>query len=121
MHSRTGVEHGDHRRISSDQLRGAARRMVITRRALTDALPADLLHDPALDILLALYLGDEPVAAENLRFYTTVSAAVAGRWIKVLLSRELVDVVNDRFRLSDKGVSRMDQMLATAIALQSQP
>lgn len=102
-------------------MRKAARRMVLARRSLNDVLPADLLHDPALDILLALYLADEPVAEENLPFYTTVSAIVAGRWAKVLADRDLVDVVDGRFSLSNEGAKRMAQMLTKAIALQAEP
>jgi hypothetical protein len=56
-----------------------ARRMAVARRSLGEILHVELLHDPALDILLALYQADDPIAANNLAFYTTVSATVADR------------------------------------------
>lgn len=106
---------------SPDDLRQLARRMVTMRRCLSEALPAELFHDPALDILLALYLADTPVAEDNVAFYTTVSASVAGRWAKALTAYGLVDVVGDRLSLSAEGVRRMEEMLTAATELQAEP
>ncbi len=106
---------------SRDDLRMLARRMGNMRRSISETLPAELFHDPALDILLALYLADTPVAETNVSFYTTVSASVAGRWVKALTAYGLVDIVGERISLSAEGVKRMDQMLTAATGLQAEP
>ena len=117
-HDLTDAVNADCQSTTSADLRIMARRMAVARRSLGEVLPVELLHDPALDILLALYQADEPISANNLAFYSTVSATVADRWLSVLQSRELVEVVEGRVALSVRGAAEMNEMLSTVIRRQ---
>jgi Mn-dependent DtxR family transcriptional regulator len=99
------------RNATRHKLRTMARRMAVARRSVSEILPVELVHDPALDILLALYQSDEPIAVDSLSFYTTVSAATATRWVKALESRDLVQATAGWLSLTDVGVAHMDTLL----------
>ncbi len=89
--------------------------MAVARRCLCDELPAELVQDPVLDMLLAIYQADDPIAVGNLSYYTTVSATVTGRWLKVIESRNLVSVSEGRVLLTDFGQAQVDRMLSAVI------
>lgn len=77
-------------RSSADIARG----ILAGRRALQRHLPADLLHDPSLDMLLNLFVAEADGVAmctAELATTTTVGATIAGRWIKALQALALVE------------------------------
>lgn len=114
-HDRTKAEEAVQWIASATAMRRMARRMAIARRSLNEVLPRELVHDPCLDILLAIYQADDAIAASNLAFYTTVVPVVADRWLKVLCSESLVEVIEGRVTLTPVGVSKMETMLTTVI------
>jgi len=123
--AREVIEVADHERLKAEpgagelaaphEMKKMARRMAVARRCLCDALPAELVQDPVLDMLLAIYQADDPIAVGNLSFYTTVSATVTGRWLKVIESRNLVSVSEGRVLLTDFGQAQVDRMLSAVI------
>jgi hypothetical protein len=71
-----------------------ARGLLAGRRALQQHLPADLLHDPSLDMLLSLLVAEADgvaMGAAELATTTTVGAAVAARWIKAMQELGLIE------------------------------
>ena len=78
--------------------RDLAQRLLAQRVARFDFFPGELFHEPAWDMLLALYVADED--GENMNVKTLVSRANAPvttsqRWIDHLHKLRLVDRVVD--------------------------
>lgn len=100
---------GAHRRSPTD----VARRLLAQRAARLDHFPAELFHEPAWDMLLALYVASEERQTMNVKtLVATTSAPVttSQRWIDHLHKLKLIDRIVDpmdrrrvEISLSDAG------------------
>ena len=85
---------GDARRSPTD----VARRLLAQRAARLDHFPAELFHEPAWDMLLALYVASEERQTMNVKtLVATTSAPVttSQRWIDHLHKLKLIDRIVD--------------------------
>jgi DNA-binding MarR family transcriptional regulator len=90
-----------------------ARRLLSERQARQDFFPAELFHEPAWDMLLALYVAGEERQVMNVKtLVATTSAPVttSQRWIDHLHKLRLIDRIIDpidrrrvEISLSDSG------------------
>jgi len=90
-----------------------ARRLLAQRAARLDHFPAELFHEPAWDMLLALYVASEERQTMNVKtLVATTSAPVttSQRWIDHLHKLKLIDRIVDpmdrrrvEISLSDSG------------------
>lgn len=90
-----------------------ARRLLAERAARLDHFPAELFHEPAWDMLLALYIASEERQTMNVKtLVATTSAPVttSQRWIDHLHKLKLIDRIVDpmdrrrvEISLSDTG------------------
>ncbi|WP_398456365.1 hypothetical protein [Sphingomonas albertensis] len=97
--------------------------MIAARNALHGPLPSEILHDPALGILLQLFVassGDQYLSLSQLSERTNVSRSVALRWLKVLeyagtvsINDETAD--NPTPSLSAQGVDEMNAAMSAVI------
>lgn len=72
---------------SDQDLMHAARCMIVARRALSESIPVDVIHDPSLDMMLALFMAtDFRLSRSALHAATTVADAVARRWVDVAVA-----------------------------------
>ncbi len=107
-------------RYDDDQdLKRAAHCMIVARRALSTAMPADLIHDPVLDMMLALFMATGcRMSRASLHAATTVNDGVAGRWVDVGLANGTLEMPADRVgdvRLTRDGVAMMRSALQAVI------
>lgn len=105
--------------------RARAVRLLDERRARRDFLPEELFHEPAWDMLLALYVAH--VDRRTLNVKTLVACADAPvttsqRWIDHLAKLKLLDRVADpldrrriEVSLSDTGVAAISRYLEHAV------
>ena len=104
----------------------AARSILAAKAAMRDTLPAGLVHDPAVEILMSLYIGgadagrmrhDAACAAAG------VTASVATRWLMELEARGLIVVttgVDGKWvALSDKGFAQTARAIDEVVARQA--
>ena len=99
----------------------AAESMIVARRALQTSLPVDFLHDPALDILLALFVtpAEGPAATtEAIIAATTIPPGVAQRWIGVLAQEGLV-IADGTIALTASGRARVTDAIKAVIRSQA--
>ncbi|KQM63683.1 hypothetical protein ASE75_11305 [Sphingomonas sp. Leaf17] len=93
--------------------------MIVARRALSPAIPIDLVHDPVLDMMLALFMATGfRLSRAQLCAATTVSGTVADRWIDVGLGHGLMEIPADRggdIRLAREGRAMMRSALQAVI------
>lgn len=100
--------------LSSAELVLIAKEMIAARQALHGPLPSDLLHDPALDLLLCAYVADVEgrlLGNGGLIAATTVAMPVARRWTAVLVSRDLLGEQNSEVFLTPNGRTVVEEML----------
>lgn len=100
--------------LSSAELVLIAKAMVAARKSLHGPLASDLIHDPALDLLLRAYIADveqEPLGLGALLASTTVALTVGRRWVTVLASRDMLAEDSGAVRLTERGRSTMEETL----------
>lgn len=113
-HTATDVWSKETAALSSAELVLIARAMIAARKSLHGPLASDLIHDPALDLLLRAYVADveqEALGLGALLASTTVALAVGRRWITVLVSRDLLIEDGASIRLTAHGRSTMEETL----------
>jgi len=104
-------------RLGAAELHATALSMRVARRALAGPLPIAFLHDPALDMLVSLYLAQpEPMVVAELTAETTVSHGVAVHWIEALKAEGLLAAAGEQVALSDRGLAAMEDMLTAVVA-----
>jgi DNA-binding MarR family transcriptional regulator len=108
---------GNNQERSKKARREFAVRIAESRRARASHLPNELFDEPAWDILLQLYCEFEsgaPVALQALSQSVSAPQSTLGRWLDLLVQRDLVERVDDvagngrAARLSGNGFSRLD-------------
>lgn len=105
--------------LQDDELRQVALGMLKARRAMRGTLPAALIHDVALEILLTAYLcHDGTVTAEQLTFEATVPASLVQRWLAAVASEELIVIVDEKVSLTTSGAAHMANMLTSVVQSQ---
>lgn len=110
---------------------GAARCVMAVRQMMRDTITADLVVNPAIDMLLALYLRRNDgafISAAQICDATGAAAEVCRRWGLALQEHDLVDIDQGRYRLTDHGRSTMRrvnqrvwQIAATHMAVEVPP
>lgn len=99
-------------RLDTPELTIMARSMIAARRALHGPLPSAMIHDPAVDILLGLFVASAAeVIEDELVKRTTVASTTALRWIGALEQAGLVVRASTTVRLSDAGLAAVTDML----------
>lgn len=96
-----------------------ARQMIASRRALEGALPAWLIPDPVIDILLALYVAQadgKAMTDDDVCAATSVRPTIALRWIKALQSEGYVERLPGSISLTATGHVGIDTAM-TAIMI----
>lgn len=101
--------------------RDIADRLIAERRQRRDHFPTDLFHEPAWDMLLALYLANEDGRILNVKALVASSDApvtTSQRWIDHLHKLRLIDRVGDpddrrriEVSLSDTGLGAVERYL----------
>lgn len=100
--------------LDTPELSVMARSMIAARRALHGPLPSTMIHDPALDILLALFVAGATASdnsEEDLLGRTTVASSTAIRWIRALEQAGLVVRASGIVKLSGAGVAAVTNTL----------
>lgn len=100
-----------------------ARSMIAARKILHDTLPTELIHDPALDILLNLFVAhyrDEGISIDNLCNTTSVRREAVIRWVAALGHYCYIEQQGDVFNLTDTGVKTIRKTLANVAMSQWQ-
>lgn len=99
----------------------AARSMIVARRALEGPLPIDLIADPVVDVLMALYVaqadGRSPPPAE-LERATSVSPMVTRRWLSAIAAQGLIAVEEQGVSLTEEGDARVAAAIRAVIRSQ---
>lgn len=112
-------ENGRANTLADDELRQVAVGMLQARRAMRGTLPAALIHDVPLEMLLTIYLGPPAgVGEDTLVSDTTISEGSARRWLGALASEDLLVVDKGRVTLSDHGSAQMIAMLTSVVQSQ---
>nr|WP_233150954.1 hypothetical protein [Sphingomonas sp. BT553] len=98
------------------------KRLIAERRSRRRFLPAELFHEPAWDMLLALYVANEESQAMNVKSLVACADApvtTSQRWIehlaKLRLVTRVVDTVDRRrveVSLSQTGIEAIEAYLA---------
>lgn len=91
---------------------GAARYVLAVRRMIKEAIAEDVIHNPAIDMLLTLFLAEEDswMTPAQVCAASTVSEDGCRRWGTVLAERNLILMDDGRYRLSDRGREVMDKV-----------
>lgn len=113
-HEPNAVWHTDTASFETPELTIVARSMIAARKALHGTLPTALIHDPALDLLLHLFIAEvtqEPVHLSDALEMTTVHDEGVSRWISVLESYELVQRETAFIKLSATGLAAVSRTL----------
>ena len=100
-----------------------ARGMIAARRALQRHLPVHLLHDPSLDMLLALFVGEHEGVAmggAELATTTTVGPAIAAHLIKAMAALGMIEE-DVTITLTAQGRSAVATAIAAVGAAQMAP
>lgn len=111
---------GDAERLS------CAYSMIAARGALHSSFPSAFLHDPALEIMLGLFVAraeQQYLSLDDLVNTSYVPCSVLVRWLKVLESAGTVLVhgsgtENQTYNLSLQGVREMDSAMSAVIRSQ---
>jgi hypothetical protein len=106
--------------LARDDLVAAARRIIAARRALQQALSADLTHEPTLDILLALFVAHDtgPVGFRTLAAATTITLPGIERWLRALEAEDLIFRPGSAAALTNTGHARVTAALRGVIRSQ---
>lgn len=91
-----------------------ARSMIAARKALAGPLPAELVPDPGLDILLALFVGyasGRETGAAMLVDRIEIAPSIVDRWIAVMVQYGFVRVEGETAALTAKGVDAVTETL----------
>jgi hypothetical protein len=108
--------------LDAPELAVVARFMIAARRSLHTALPSELIPDPAMDLLLQLFLADvhkERLEAKRLAKATFGSLPALQRWAAALVQYGLIDRDETGFGLTADGRSKMVQTLRAVVDSQS--
>lgn len=106
---------------SPARLMTAARNVLAARRALQGVLPPDLVHNPALELLIALFVADAgPMPLDEALRSASVSPAVAGRWVAALAAEGLVARQDEALALTEAGRARVADTLRAIIRSQAE-
>ncbi|RYF06400.1 MAG: MarR family transcriptional regulator [Oxalobacteraceae bacterium] len=92
------VEKGDGDVLSSAMLINRANTLLAERRLRRQHLPAELFHEPAWDMLLALFVAGEDPQPMNIKALVAMADApvtTSQRWIEHLYKLRLIDRVID--------------------------
>lgn len=98
----------DHPAING-HLKVTAIKILRSRGAFKDTLPKGFVYDPALEILLFLYV-DGPSRVSRSALDAAVSSNTA-HWIRALAREGLVDACPDAVGLSRKGAQTIEESL----------
>lgn len=106
--------------LARGDLVAAARRIIAARRALQQALSADLTHEPTLDILLALFVAHDagPVGFRTLAAATTITLPGIERWLRALEAEGLIARPGSAAALTEAGHARVSIALRAVIRSQ---
>ena len=121
-HDRTEVWSTDTRLLDAPALEVVARLMIAARRSLHTILPSELIPDPALDLLLQLFLADvheERIPPQRLATVVPGSVTSFNRWAAALVQYGLIDRDETGFGLTADGRSKMVQTLRAVVDSQS--
>jgi len=110
--------------IGDEQLVGKARSLLAERRARSRYLPAELFHEPAWDMLLALFVAQHERRVMNVKTlvgHSEAPATTSQRWIDHLAKLGLIDRVVDmvdrrriEVQLSESGDAALRALLSAA-------
>lgn len=102
-------ESGADESAEMEALRRAARRVLRARRALDRHLPAELIQNPALELLATLFGEHDgaPVEAAALMRSGAAGSAVTARWITALGHHGLLRQDGGQVRLTAIGTAAM--------------
>jgi hypothetical protein len=103
------VTHIDH-----TQLFEAATTMLRTHDALRSALPGGIVHDPAVSILLNLFIRPDGMTDDALSAACGVPLLSFGRWTRALANDGLITSGNGGQQLSEAGRTSVEQALRVA-------
>lgn len=106
-----------------ERLVAKARSLLAERRARSRFLPAELFHEPAWDMLLALFVAQHDRRVMNVKTlvgHSDAPATTSQRWIDHLAKLGLIDRVTDtvdrrriEVQLSDAGDLALRKLLAS--------
>jgi len=110
--------------VGDEQLVGKARTLLAERRARSRFLPAELFHEPAWDMLLALFVAQHERRVMNVKTlvgHSDAPATTSQRWIDHLAKLGLIDRVVDmvdrrriEVQLSESGDGALRALLSAA-------
>ena len=121
-HDRTEVWNTNTRLLDAPALEVVARLMIAARRSLHTTLPSELIPDPALDVLLQLFLAEvRKERIEPQRLATVIPGPMTSfnRWAAALVQYGLIDRNESGFGLTADGRSKMIQTLRAVVDSQS--
>jgi hypothetical protein len=121
-HNTEAVWNTDTSLLDALELEVVARLMIAARRSLHTALPSELIPDPAMDLLLQLFLADvrgERLLANRLAKATFGSLPTLQRWAAALVQYGLIDRDETGFGLTADGRLKMVQTLRAVVDSQS--
>lgn len=108
-----------------DRLVAKARRLLSERRARARFLPAELFHEPAWDMLLALFVAQDERQVMNVKTlvgHSDAPATTSQRWIdhlaKLGLIHRVVDMVDRRrieVQLTESGETAIARLLESTL------
>lgn len=122
-HEPNAVWHTDIASLETPELTIIARSMIAARKALHGPLPSALIHDPALDLLLHLFIAEATQTAVKLSDVlemTTIHDEGIFRWVAVLESYGFVQRSEAIIRLSAAGVDAVTLTLCAVARSQWQ-
>lgn len=112
-------ENGRTSHLRDDDLRRAALGMLHARRAMRGTLPAELIYDTALEVLLTVYVAHgDLVAIDDLIAEADVPASLLRRWLAALQSEQLIALVDGAVTLTPAGNEQMGTMLTAVVQSQ---
>lgn len=111
---------------SEAQLTALAKRLVSQRKARRDFFPADLFHEPAWEMMMALFIARDEAQAMNIKTLVACADApvtTAQRWLEYLAKLGMVTRTIDpldrrrmEVQLSDKGRESMTLYLRSLVS-----
>jgi hypothetical protein len=103
-----------------------AQSMIAARKALTGPLPASILHDPALSILLRLFVANAEgslLTIDGIQADKMLSLSNVARWCAVLEAERLVvrhgDEHTPMYGLTNYGLSQMQTAIEAVVQSQA--
>lgn len=93
--------------------------MLHARRAMRGTLPAELIYDTALEVLLTVYVAkDGPVSIDDLITEAEVPASLLRRWLAALEAEHLIALADGSVTLTPAGDEQMGTMLTAVVQSQ---